>query len=694
MGLLLLLTSMLLSSDVWSLRGVDAQSLFAIRSISLSLEPGEDVTRDTNVTVRCTAVVSTSGLQPLSREYNISKDGTTIYSKTTSSEEDLLYPLPHVRVSHTGKYMCKISIEGKSQKSEVRRLRVTGLSPPVLQVEKTMLSEGEELKASCTAPGETGVIMFYFYEDGKEKQEERVKTDHVEVAFPLSGPGHHTIECSYRVLLTPDSILSEKSHSVRISVRELPFVPVLDIFPQYEVYEGDQLSISCGVQDTYHHFTSVSVYLSQGTNLLQHGQTKVNHTMKVLARDAAEFECRLAAGKVEKAVTKAVPVTELFSVPTLTMTPVEVFQKELMKLICKSDEVASKRLSSEDLTYSIDPHQMHLVEKDRGVFSGKALAVEFNYSCRARAKNIEKQSRILTVRPKVAVSVPKISVVDRAIIGKPFKIRCKSDNGSLPINYTLMFKYEVVAMVTVKVPSEEALFNVTVYKSEDINKFICEATNRRSGLGPLSGNLDATVIEPLSLPLLTVIPPPPEITEGSNLIFICSIRGTPPVTFKVYRSGYDLPLFTKTSAENNTSFEIHGLVKDHSGTYYFEALNHANNIVRSNSIKIEVRLAMWKKLVIGSFCLLALCVLVVVCVLCYKTQRGKKKGASELSVKPAYPKSDETLTMNLTHETPVYDTPTDAVPGYEGIEGRVTNGTRASVASLPPNTSYSVSAAV
>ncbi|XP_072319334.1 platelet endothelial cell adhesion molecule isoform X2 [Eucyclogobius newberryi] len=595
--------------------------VFTIRSIALSLEPREDVTRDTNVTVRCGAVVSSSGRQPLSREYTIYKDGVVVYHKTTSSTEDLLYALSRARVSHTGKYKCKISIEGKSASSDARKLTVTGLSPPVLRVEQPMLSEGEELKASCTAPGETGSIIFYFYEDLKEKRDERVNSEHVEVTFPLSGPGHHTIECSYTVLIPPDSLQSEKSSSVHVSVRELSITPVLDIFPQYKVYEGDQLTLSCGVKDLYNHFDSVYVYLSQGTKLLKSGQNQVNHTMKVLAKDSAEFECQLETGNVVKAVTKAVPVTELFSVPTLTMSPVEVFQKESMKLICKSDQDESERLSKGDLTYSIDPPQIHLLESRNGEFSGKALHVEFNYSCIARAKGIEKHSPILTVRPKVLVSTPKISVMNKAVIGKPFKIRCKSDNGSLPINYTLLEDYNPVSVVTVSVPSEEALFNVTVHKPKDIHKFICEASNsRREGL--LSLKLDATVIEPLSHPLLMVIPPLPEITEGSDLIFICSIRGTPPVTFKLYRYGYDLPLFTKTSALNHTSFEIHDLVKLHSGMYYFEALNHANNIVSSEPVNIEVRLALWKKIVIGSFCLLALFILVVVCVLCFKSHRA------------------------------------------------------------------------
>uniref|UniRef100_A0A8C6SIV5 Immunoglobulin domain-containing protein n=1 Tax=Neogobius melanostomus TaxID=47308 RepID=A0A8C6SIV5_9GOBI len=599
-------------------------SEFTIRSISLSLEPRDDVARDTNVTVRCSALVSTLGLQPLSREYTIYKDGITVYSKTTSSIEDLLYPLSQARVSHTGKYKCKISIDGKSMSSESHKLTVTGLSTPVLLVDQTKLKEGEELKASCTAPGETGSIIFYFYEDLKEKRDERVNSDHVEVMFPLSGPGHHTIECSYMVLIPPDSIPSEKSSSVHVSVRVKsgPITPQCHLLLFTEMTITPVLDISLNIYD---HVDPVHLYLSQGTKLLKSGHTKVNHTMKVLAKDPTEFECRLEMGNVVKAETKAVPVTELFSVPTLTMSPVEVFQKEPMNLVCKSETFASDRLSKEDLTYAIDPPPLHLVERSSGEFSGKALSLEFNYTCLARAKGIVKQSKTLTVRPKVSVSIPKISIKDvyKPIIGRPFKIQCKSDNGSLPINYTLLQDYEPVSTVTVRSTTEEALFNVTVHRPKDIHLFMCEASNsKREGL--LSLRLDATVVEPVSHPVLTIIPTLPEIQEGSDLTIICGVMGTPPVTFKVYREGFDRPLFDRTSYENTTSFEIHGLGKDHSGTYYFQASNHATNIVRSEPVNIEVRLALWKKIVIGGFCLLALSILVVVCVLCFKSHRGRQ----------------------------------------------------------------------
>lgn len=94
--------------------------------MSLSVEPGAEVTRGTNVTLRCKALVSSSGQVAVTREYTISKDGSTIYTKTSISSEDLLYPLPHSRFSNSGRYQCSVRIEDKRMSSQVQKLTVTG----------------------------------------------------------------------------------------------------------------------------------------------------------------------------------------------------------------------------------------------------------------------------------------------------------------------------------------------------------------------------------------------------------------------------------------------------------------------------------------------------------------------------------------------------------------------------------------
>uniref|UniRef100_UPI0037E9161E platelet endothelial cell adhesion molecule isoform X3 n=1 Tax=Semicossyphus pulcher TaxID=241346 RepID=UPI0037E9161E len=657
MGLLLLLTSSLLSSYFFAGRAVDAQRLFIIRDITLSIEPSTDVTRDTNLTLRCKAFVSSSGQEALSREYTIYKDGKKLNVKTSSSSEDLLYPILQARVSNSGKYKCQINIQGQQLNSSAKKLTVTGLSRPDLSLNKSVVSEGEELTATCTAPGETGSIFFYFYEDSREILEKQVSSNLAEAKVRLSSVGIHKIHCAYTVFVTPDSFKSEGSNTITVSVKELSIMPVLEIFPQHKVFEGDQLTISCTIINVLHSFKSVHMYLSQGTKLLSTGDSKVNHSMIALAKDPAEFECRLDLGNVAKVATKTVSVTELFSVPTLTMSPAEVFQREYMKLTCRSESFAAERLSKDELTYTLDPPESFMFQKGTGEFSGKALLYNFNYTCVARAKGIVKHSKTLTVHPKISVSIPKISVEGRAVLGRPFKIRCQSDTGSLPINYTLLKDHKELSTISVKLPNQPALFTVTINYPAEINKFMCEAKNSHKETS-LGKKLNATVIVPLTQPILTVTPDLADISEGDHLFLICGIAGTPPVTFRWYRVGSAQPFNTTISNLNHTSYQVPLLSKEHSGTYYCEAVNLANNIVRSNPVIIEVRMALWKKVLIAGFCLLAGTVLVVVLVVCFKSKRGKREAASELSVKPSSPKSDDSLTVNLTHDTEVYNADT------------------------------------
>ncbi|XP_042253577.1 platelet endothelial cell adhesion molecule isoform X4 [Thunnus maccoyii] len=647
MGLLLLLTSTLLSSYFHPWRVVDAQALFTIKGITLSIEPSDDVIRDTSVILKCQAVVSSSGQEPLSRHYTIYKDGEEVYTKTSSTSEDLLYRLPEARVSNTGKYKCQITIEDKKMISDFKRLTVTGLSVPEVHLNKAVISEGEEVTARCMAPGETGSIIFYFYEDSKEILEKKVNSNQTEVKHRFNSVGIHKVHCAYTVLVMPDSFKSKDSNTVPISVKEYPITLVLDISPTYKIYEGDRLDISCTIIKSQHSSQSIQLFLSQGTQLLrsESTKTKVSHNMTALAKNSGEFECRLVMGNVVKVATKTISVTELFSVPILTMSPAEVFEKEYMKLTCKSESFASEKLRREELIYSLDPSK-NALSQNNGEFSGLALQHDLNYTCIARAKGIVKHSNTLTVRPKVPVSNPKISVVDKVVLKQPFKILCKSDNGSLPINYTLLKDKSQLSTISVKLPIQKALFTVTVTHTDEISKYTCEAKNSHKK-SLVSEKLNATVIVPVSRPTLTVIPPLPEISEGDHLYLICGTQGTPPVTFKWYRVGNKQPLFTTTSNNNHTNYQVSGLTKQHSGTYYCEAVNHANNAVSSELVDIEVNLATWKKALIGGFCLLVVSVLVVVLVLCFRSKRVRvdKAVTSVWSERPPEEANDEETSM-------------------------------------------------
>lgn len=109
--------------------------------VSLWVEPSTDVPRGTNVTLRCSAPVSSLEQVALTREYTIYRGSSTIYSKTSISSDDLLYPLPHARFSNSGKYQCSIRILDMLKTSEAKKLAVRGgwrFTPAHLKVSATL----------------------------------------------------------------------------------------------------------------------------------------------------------------------------------------------------------------------------------------------------------------------------------------------------------------------------------------------------------------------------------------------------------------------------------------------------------------------------------------------------------------------------------------------------------------------------
>lgn len=90
-------------------------------------------------------------------------------------------------------------------------------------------------------------------------------------------------------------------------------MPILKIAPQHKIYEGDRLTITCVISN-FLNSESIHLYLSQGTQLLSNGDTKVNHSMIALAKDPGEFECKLEMGNVVKVDTKRISVTGKLSI--------------------------------------------------------------------------------------------------------------------------------------------------------------------------------------------------------------------------------------------------------------------------------------------------------------------------------------------------------------------------------------------
>ncbi|XP_076871599.1 platelet endothelial cell adhesion molecule isoform X2 [Brachyhypopomus gauderio] len=640
-------------ASLWAVLAVlltctEAQSGSIIKKVTLSVEPAEEVECGTNLTLTCAADAShASGVQP-AYSYSFFKDykeREEALVRPSDNVERAVYSIRNARAFHSGTYQCKVVIDGQSRKSNTQEVVVTGLQTPVLTVDKTVVREGEAVSATCRAEEEAGLLVFSIKDGSEEVYRGEGDRGHVQQLISLHQGRTAKLTCSYFIATGIRTLQSNVSGVVSVVVQELDITPSVTVLPQTGVIEGDNVNIMCSVNPHYKNLHALSLQLMKGTQILKSNMTNSTYSKDVVAADSGEYECSAQLDNVRKASFINLTVRELFSQPKVNILPSSVFEGQQFNVSCHSENFASERIR-EDVKYSILRNDDNVT---LGQFRGEYTAVagtktNGNYRCSAQVGHIIKWSTSEPFKAKVLVSRPNISVMGNVVLGHPFQILCVSKNGSLPINYTLKWKHIDVNHSVSTQPEHKAVFTAIIHSEAEIHNFMCGAQNHNLSLPVTSAALSAQVIVPVQKSYLTVVPTPEDIAEGHDVYLICSIRrGTPPITFKWYRSDVERPLYSAVLSTNSSSHTLADVQKENSGTYYCEAQNYGNERAFSNKVTFTVNMARWKKALIIGACLLIVTLVVSFLLIRYRAMRGKRETAVELSVKPASPKSDDTV---------------------------------------------------
>ncbi|XP_016297200.1 platelet endothelial cell adhesion molecule-like isoform X1 [Sinocyclocheilus anshuiensis] len=630
-------------SALW--QAANIQAAVTIDQVTLTVLPANNVESGTNVILRCEASVSQSLPQPLTYSFSLLQDSQVMYSKNSSASvvERSLSP---ARVSNSGRYQCSVHIYNKHKMSNILSLRVTGLQIPVLKVKSDIVSEGEDIIATCSAREETGSLMFYFYEDNQEVKRVVSTSNSVTTTLTMQKLTDIYLHCDYMVMMQRSAGHSNKSNMVKVIVQDLDVItPQISISPKANVVEGDRVQITCKVKLN----SDLELYLTKVNTLLRESHTTFTYSLIVRAEDSGDYVCKAEKGSVQKKAVYRLNVAELFSKPILRMSPDQLFEGERFTLTCSSTVISSVKIGKADIKYVLlkDGRRIAAVAKYDDTAS---LATNGNYYCMAMAKEVNKTSLPFILKAKVPVSAPVLRAVNKVIVGKPFRVSCESENGTFPITYTLLKTSVPVANRTVVEAADRAIFNITsISFPEEIYSFRCQASNHVPSFSKTSEPLRAPVIVPVSRPDLE--PKEVTVTEGSDLILICSVhQGTYPITFTWYYNRVKLPSSTQEVRSLEGSYVVKAIERNQRGDYYCEASNYAIETKKSYPARIGVSLALWKKALTGVFCILLLVAIVIVLTVLFKklSNPRRKKQATELSVKPSRPKSGDPMRISLT----------------------------------------------
>ena len=95
----------------------------------------------------------------------------------------------------------------------------TGLQTPVLQVTSQILFEGDEVAATCSAPDESGSLLFHFYQDQEKIKQVRAIGNSVGTRLELKHAGDKHLRCYFEITMLPDAGRSNNSNTVKVMVK-------------------------------------------------------------------------------------------------------------------------------------------------------------------------------------------------------------------------------------------------------------------------------------------------------------------------------------------------------------------------------------------------------------------------------------------------------------------------------------------
>ncbi|KAI4822844.1 hypothetical protein KUCAC02_008369 [Chaenocephalus aceratus] len=645
--LLLLLTCLLHS---WQCaRG---QSSYTIDTVSLAILPSSTVQSGTLVTLRCQVRVSHDNIPHLTHTFQLSRDDIPINSSTTT-EDSLVYELNPARAADSGSYECRVTVKDKSRPSYSQKLDVTGLQTPILYLNKTSPYGSEEFTASCSAPEEKGSLIFRFFQKLRNGKIQKIKQpaptgNSVETTLVLRVIGDSHLYCDYEVNLVSGVRLSNSSEEIPVIVKELFISPIMNVLPSAEVYEGEIIEVVCKVVNPP---KNVEVFLTRDRRILKQAPVSLSHRFIAKEGDSGELVCKAEWGNVHKETYKTITVKELFSKPQLTVKPVDIFEGDHFQLTCSVSIYVPEKISNESIKFSIYKHNKEITSSDTYMTVAQP-SKNGNYTCKAQAAslahNFIKESQTVVVKAKVPVSKPMLSVVGGTLVlGKRFQLLCHSDNGTLPITYTLRIPDSLTTVAVVNKPGERAIFNSSaIYKTSVLNNFLCHAKNSQKrppevGLGQQL--LRSHIIEPVSRPVMTTLPGAGDISEGQDVTLLCSVqRGSLPVSYTWYHTETKGALAFQTSNNLEGSHTIDDVRAEQQGGYYCVSSNPANETKQSLTVTIAVKMAGWKKglVAVVIICILLILALILIVVFKRRLLLFKRRRTGELSVKSASTKAE------------------------------------------------------
>ncbi|XP_040187490.1 platelet endothelial cell adhesion molecule [Rana temporaria] len=624
---------------------VGGQSVnFTINSIELQALPSKTIINGDNLQLKCLVDIAKIGHFVLASTFTFFKDDNLIHNVTTTSSE-AIYTIQNASVSRSGFYKCQINAETRHKTSEEIKVKVTGLSAPLISITKMEVSEGDEITVRCEAPNEEPPMTFNFYKTVKErglpKRKRAPNTNYAETTYEIKeGESILHFECTLKLMIEdePESPLSRRQ---TVTVVEPFSTPTITVRPSNNFTEGAVMEVTCTVQKSYRRSEVVSITLQKGNQILKASNSeRLTYSQVATVSDMGNYTCKAEGRTASKTTSAMVKVKELFPRPRLTLKQMNnktefINDGDLVTLECSVSSLPPQESSKQDFYLIVNKGERRHMRRGGKFMMHLRSADSGDYKCEVTIANITKTSEQVPVKVYAPVTKPELKQIIKdnkmVVLGDTLILTCRSPTGTPPIEYTL-YREGVLLESKEKKDNSEVTFMVNTTKLHDLGHYQCSASNRNQKSSALSEVLNVTVITPVREVSLLIIPGNGEVEEGAELSLVCEAKyGTLPLTFYFYvKKGAEILLRNVTETDiMHAQHTVSLFTKEKDGAYFCKASNKANKIASSGSVEVKAILARWKAAVIATFVFVIIVAAIAIALYLYLDK--KKKGKNILS---------------------------------------------------------------
>ncbi|KTF92004.1 hypothetical protein cypCar_00031336 [Cyprinus carpio] len=357
-----------------------------------------------------------------------------------------------------------------------------GLQTPMLKVKSDIVSEGEDITATCSAPEETGNMIFYFFENDLEVKRVTSNSNSVKTILTTQKRTEIYLQCAYMVMMHPNAGFSNKSNKVKVIVRDLDVItPQISISPKGNVVEGDMVQITCKVN----YPSDLELYLTKNNTVLHESHTTFRKSLVVRAEDSGEYVCKAEKGSVQKMAVSPLHVAVPVSAPVVYAVD-EVIVGKTFRISCEAEN------GTLPITYTLlktripVAHRRVVEAADRAIFNITSISFpeDINtFTCQAYngGSSFSKTSEPLRAPVIVPVSRPVLEPKELTVTeGSDLPLICRVHQGTYPITFTWYHNRVMLLSSIQKLRSLEGRHVIKDIDRDQRGDYYCEASNYAS----------------------------------------------------------------------------------------------------------------------------------------------------------------------------------------------------------------------